>query len=96
MNQMGKDVMAVRKEVLGIEKLSRHYYKKAFCSLVRYYYDNFESELLDEALEELDWDMVNVSERKQSLNIVRYVVILTKQWMEFTVMAFIRLMENDC
>ena len=65
MNQIGKDVMAVRKEVLGIEKLSRHYYKKAFCSLVRYYYDNFESELLDEALEELDWDMVNVSERKQ-------------------------------
>lgn len=65
MNQTGKDVIAIRKAVLEIEKLSKYHYKKAFCALVRFYYDNFEGELLDAALEKLDWADVNPAERNQ-------------------------------
>ena len=65
LNQVGKNVMEVRRKVLEIPNLNRHYYRKSFCALIRYYFDNFESELLDTALEQLDWDLVSSTERKQ-------------------------------
>ena len=65
MNQQGKEVMDIRRRVLDIPNLSDYHYKKAFCSLVRYYYDNFEGELLDATLEKLNWDFVNPTDRVQ-------------------------------
>ncbi len=65
MNQHGKDVMDIRRRVLEIPELSSYHYKKAFSSLVRYYYDNFEGELLDATLERLDWELVNPADRTQ-------------------------------
>lgn len=65
LNQQGKDIIDIRRRVLDIPNLSDYHYKKAFCSLVRYYYDNFEGELLDATLEKLDWSMVNPADRNQ-------------------------------
>lgn len=65
LNQHGKDVVDIRRRVLEIPNLSSYHYKKAFCSLVRYYYDNFEGELLDATLERLDWALVNPADRVQ-------------------------------
>lgn len=65
MNQQGKEVMDIRRRVLDIPNLSEYHYKKAFCSLVRYYYDNFEGELLDATLEKLNWSFVNPTDRVQ-------------------------------
>jgi len=60
-----KDTMEIRRRVLEIPKLSKYHYKKAFCSLVRYYYEEFEGELLDLALRKLEWSYVNPAERTQ-------------------------------
>lgn len=65
LNQSGKDIIEVRRRVLEIPNLSEYHYKKGFGSLVRYYYDNFEGELLDATLEKLDWSLVNPSDRVQ-------------------------------
>jgi len=65
LNQSGRDIMEIRRRVLEIPNLSSYHYKKGFCSLVRYYYDNFEGELLDATLEKLDWSLVNPGDRKQ-------------------------------
>lgn len=72
MNKQGREIMEVRRQVLHLTQLSDYYYKKSFCALIRYYYENFESEQLDEALEELEWEMVHPSERKQ---FVEYCVV---------------------
>lgn len=65
LNQHGKDIMDIRRRVLDIPNLSKYHYRKAFCSLVRYYFDNFEGELLDATLEKLDWSLVNPADRAQ-------------------------------
>lgn len=65
LNQHGKDIMDIRRRVLDIPNLSKYHYRKAFCSLVRYYFDNFEGELLDATLEKLDWSLVNPADRTQ-------------------------------
>ncbi|MBR1741675.1 MAG: hypothetical protein IJ733_07340 [Lachnospiraceae bacterium] len=65
MNRQGENIVEVKKKVLEIPNLSRYHYRKSFSSLVRFYYDNFEGELLDAILEHLNWDMVSPSERQQ-------------------------------
>lgn len=65
MNQSGKEIVEIRRDILQIDGLSRYHYRKSFCSLVRYYFDNFEGELLDATLEHLDWDLVTPGERVQ-------------------------------
>lgn len=65
MNQIGREIMDIRRRVLNIPNLSTYHYRKGFGTLVRYYYDNFEGELLDETLANLDWSVVNPSDRKQ-------------------------------
>ena len=72
MNQRGKEMMDVRRRALTIPNISRYHYKKTFCMLVRYYYDNFEGDYLDEALANLDWAVVNPSDRKQ---FVEYCIV---------------------
>lgn len=62
-NRTGKDVMDIRRRVLTIPNLSSYHYRKGFCTLVKYYYDNFEGELLDETLANLDWNVVNPADR---------------------------------
>lgn len=39
--------------------------EKIFSALLRYYFDNFEGDLLDEALESIDWEDVNPGDRQQ-------------------------------
>lgn len=65
LNQTGKEIVDIKRRVLEIPNLSSYHYKKSFCSLVRYYYDNFEGELLDATLEQLNWSMVNPADRVQ-------------------------------
>lgn len=65
MNQNGENTVEIKKKVLEIPNLSRYHYRKIFSSLVRFYYDNFEGELLDAILSHLDWEMVSPSERQQ-------------------------------
>lgn len=65
MNQSGREIVNIRRDILKIANLSRYHYRKSFCSLVRYYYDNFEGELLDATLEQLDWELVTPGDRVQ-------------------------------
>ncbi len=65
MNRLGREAMEIRRNVLQIENLSSCYYKKSFASLVRFYYDNFEGEILDATLESLDWSLVAPAQRKE-------------------------------
>lgn len=65
LNQTGKHVMEIRRKVLGIPELSDYHRRKGFSALLRYYYDNFEGELLDAALEQMDWKEISVSDREQ-------------------------------
>lgn len=65
MNQLGKEIVNIRRDILQITHLSKYHYRKSFCSLVRYYFDNFEGELLDATLEQLDWNLVTPGERVQ-------------------------------
>lgn len=61
LNQQGSEIMDIRRKVLQIPNLSTYHYKKGFEALVRYYYDNFEGELLDAVLSELDWSMIDAA-----------------------------------
>ncbi|MCD7825808.1 MAG: DUF5717 family protein [Clostridiaceae bacterium] len=65
MNGNGKNAMDIRRKVLEIPDLSTYYYKKSFASLVRYYYDNFEGEMLDSTLQNLDWSVISPSQREE-------------------------------
>ena len=64
-NQAGPVITEIRKKVISIPDISDIHRRKVFSTLVRYYYDNFEGELLDEALRSLDWSQINSSERNQ-------------------------------
>lgn len=65
MNQTGDYVVELRKRVMEIPQLSSIYRKKVFSALARYYFENFEGELLDYQLEHMDWHQVEASERNQ-------------------------------
>ena len=63
MNQTGASVAELRGRVLGIVHLEKDYRKKVFATLMRYYFDNFEGDLLDYQLERMDWREVEASDR---------------------------------
>ena len=64
-HQIGPVVTDVRKRVIEITEISDIHRRKVFATLVRYYYDNFEGDLLDAFLKSLDWSQVNSSDRGQ-------------------------------
>ncbi len=63
MYQTGVSVAEVRKAVINIEGLSTYQHRKVFSTLIKYYFDNFEGELLDEALMNMDWTQINAADR---------------------------------
>ncbi len=64
-HQAGEFAAEVRRCVMNIEELSDYQRRRVFSSSVRYYYDNFDGDLLDEALNSIDWTQVNGSDREQ-------------------------------
>lgn len=46
-------------------RLGKEYRRRIFASLIRYYYEHFEGELLDAQLRELDWSEVGPADRVQ-------------------------------
>lgn len=65
LHQSDPFVIEVYSHVIDIEGLNSHQYRKIFSSLMKYYFDNFEGELLDRELVSLDWDNVRSSDREQ-------------------------------
>lgn len=65
MNQTGDSVAKLRGRVMEISQLGNDFKKKVFAALVRYYFDNFEGELLDYQLEHMDWKQVGTLDRTQ-------------------------------
>ena len=65
LHQTGTSAMEVHRAVINIQGLSEYQHRKVFVALVKYYFDNFEGQLLDEALATMDWDNVGSSERTQ-------------------------------
>jgi len=65
LHQTGASAMEVHSKVINIEGLSDYQHRKVFSALVKYYFDNFEGQLLDDALASMDWDNVSSSERAQ-------------------------------
>ena len=65
LHQTGIPAIEIYREVIKIEGLGNHQYRKVFAALLKYYYDNFEGELLDEALRSIEWDNVSSSDRVQ-------------------------------
>ncbi len=64
-HQRGDMVIEVRKNIFEAEEISEYQKSKVFSTMLRYYYDNFEGELLDAALSTIDWSLVSVSDREQ-------------------------------
>ncbi len=58
-------LVELSRRVMDIPMLSSSQSRKVFYSLVRYYYQNFEGELLDYQLEHMDWKQIEPSQRKQ-------------------------------
>lgn len=65
LRQTKEPAIELQREVINIKELSHSQYKKVFTSLLKYYFDNFEGDLLDEALSSMDWNDVKSSERVQ-------------------------------
>ncbi len=65
LQQTGTSAMEVHRAVISIQGLSAYQHRKVFSALVKYYFDNFEGQLLDEALVSMDWDNVSSSDRAQ-------------------------------
>ncbi|MFG6328657.1 MAG: hypothetical protein K1W06_04175 [Lachnospiraceae bacterium] len=65
LHQTGTSAMEVHRAVINIQGLSDYQHRKVFVALVKYYFDNFEGQLLDECLASMDWDDVSSSERAQ-------------------------------
>ena len=59
------DTVDVLRKVYELEIVSGYQKRKIFSALLRYYFDNFEGELLDESLNSIDWNDVNPGDRKQ-------------------------------
>lgn len=65
LHQNGSSAMEVRRSIINIEGLSEYQHRKVFSALIKYYYDNFEGEFLDEALMSMDWNDISSSDREQ-------------------------------
>ncbi len=65
LRQINANSVDVLRRVYELELVSEYQKRKIFSSLLRYYFDNFEGELLDEALQTIDWNNVNPGDRKQ-------------------------------
>ncbi len=63
--QVNADTVDVLKRVYELDIVSEFQKRKIFSALLRYYFDNFEGDLLDEALESIDWENVNPGDRQQ-------------------------------
>ena len=63
--QVNADTVDVLKRVYELDIVSEFQKRKIFSALLRYYFDNFEGDLLDEALESIDWEDVNPGDRQQ-------------------------------
>ncbi|HBA97303.1 MAG TPA: hypothetical protein DCZ23_04255 [Lachnospiraceae bacterium] len=72
LRQTREPALELQREAINIKELSRNQYRKIFTSLLKYYFDNFEGELLDEALVSMDWDDVRSSDRIQ---IIEYCAV---------------------
>ncbi len=59
----GGMVPELASEAVKMDGISRYLRRKALSSLIKYYYDNFEGELLDEALDGVSWEDVAGSDR---------------------------------
>lgn len=70
--QNEEGIVELRRRVMDIPMLNSIYARKVFYSLVRYYYQNFEGELLDYQLEHMDWKQIETAKRKQ---FVEYCVV---------------------
>lgn len=67
MDQSGEYVAQLQERVLEIPNLSLRYRRRVFASRLRSCYDNFEGELLDRLLENMDWSQVEPEDRNQIL-----------------------------
>jgi len=65
LRQTREPALELQREVINIEGLGDYHYRKVFSSLLKYYFDNFEGELLDKALLSMEWDNINSSDRAQ-------------------------------
>lgn len=65
LRQTREPSLEMQRAVINIKGLSHSQYKKVFTSLLKYYFDSFEGELLDEALISMDWDDIKSSDRVQ-------------------------------
>lgn len=65
MNHAEADVSELQRRVAQIPRLEEDFKKKVFSSLVRGYFEHFEGELLDYQLEHMDWNQVDVADRRQ-------------------------------
>lgn len=59
----GDEAIELRKRVMGIRGLCDRKRKKVLASLVRFYFEHFEGELLDYQLHHLEWSEVDRSDR---------------------------------
>lgn len=65
LRQVNADTVEVLKKVYELEMVSDFQKKKIFSALLRYYFDNCEGDLLDEALKNINWEDVNPGDRRQ-------------------------------
>lgn len=65
LRQTREPALELQKAVINIKGLSHSQYKKVFTSLLKYYFDSFEGELLDNALASMDWDDIKSADRIQ-------------------------------
>lgn len=71
-NKTGDVVINIRRRVMELEDLSVIYKRRCHASLARYYYDNFEGDLLDDMLRGLNWDYVGNGHRGE---FIQYCII---------------------
>lgn len=64
LNRTGSHVMEIRRRVLELSGLTELFQRKVFSGLLRYYYNNYEGDLLDTALEQMDWHQVDTADRE--------------------------------
>ena len=64
-NKNSREIVELRQQLIGLNGLSEEYWQKIFGSLMRYYFEHFEGELLDAWLERMDWDRVAPGDREQ-------------------------------
>lgn len=67
-----ENTIAIKKKVIGIEGIRKTYQSKAMLTLIQHYYDNFESDHLQEMLLEVDLGRFNQKEKAQ---IIDYMII---------------------